>query len=74
MKRVTHFGNYAVPAAGTNYNAKIGCHITPIGTSLSPRSLPYRLFAPKGLLMRDGEQVELIDGVHLRALDDSAVK
>ena len=46
---------------------------TPVGVLYRQGEPAYRLSAPKGLLMRDGEQVELIDGVHLRALDGSGL-
>ena len=46
---------------------------TPVGVLYRQGEPAYRLSAPKGLLIRDGEQVELIDGVHLRALDGSGL-
>lgn len=45
----------------------------PVGVLYRKGEPAYRLSAPKGLLIRDGEQVELIDGVHLRALDGSGL-
>lgn len=47
--------------------------ITPVGILYREGKPAYRLSAPKALLIRDGEQVELMDGVHLRALDGSSL-
>ena len=44
---------------------------SPVGILYREGTPAYRLTAPKGILIRDGEQVELLDGVHLRALDGS---
>ena len=43
----------------------------PIGTLYDEGQPTYRIFAPEAIVIGDGDQIELIDGVTMRALDDS---
>ena len=43
----------------------------PIGTLFDDGKPSYRIFAPEALVINDGEQIELVDGVTMRALDQS---
>ena len=43
----------------------------PIGTLYDEGQPTYRIFAPEAIIIGDGDQIELIDGVTMRALDDS---
>ena len=43
----------------------------PIGTTYKDGKPTFRIFAPKAHILSDGDLIELLDGVTMRALDDS---
>ena len=43
----------------------------PIGTTYKDGKPTFRIFAPKAHILSDGDLIELLDGVTIRALDDS---
>ena len=48
--------------------------IQPSALLFSDGKPTYRITAPNGLLIRDGEQIELNDGVRMRSLDDRGIE
>ena len=73
MKRATHFGNYKVPKSRyqIDNDRVVNHHKNRLALLIENGKPTFRIFAPKAHMMRDGDLIELIDGVTMRALDDS---
>ena len=59
------------PSSKYTINDRVSRIKKPIGTLFDEGKPSYRIFAPEALVIGDGDQIELIDGVTMRALDDS---
>ena len=59
------------PSSKYTINDRVSRIQKPIGTLFDEGKPSYRIFAPEALVIGDGDQIELIDGVTMRALDDS---
>ena len=59
------------PSSKYTINDRVSRIKKPIATLFDDGKPSYRIFAPEALVIGDGDQIELVDGVTMRALDDS---
>ena len=59
------------PSSKYTINDQVSRIEKPIGTLFEEGEPSYRIFAPEALVIGDGDQIELVGGVTMRALDDS---
>ena len=59
------------PSSKYTINDRVSRIQKPIGTLFDEGEPSYRIFAPEALVIGDGDQIELVGGVTMRALDDS---
>ena len=59
------------PSSKYTINDRVSRIEKPIGTLFDDGKPSHRIFAPEALVIGDGDQIELIGGVTMRALDDS---
>ena len=59
------------PSSKYTINDRVSRIKKPIGTLFDDGKPSFRIFAPEALVIGDGDQIELINGVTMRALDDS---